>query len=314
MKVSVIIVNFNTRKITVDCVKSLLVCGAEAEMRIFVVDNASRDGSVAEFEKEFAAEIAGGRMEILANNANLGFSRANNLPRGKCAGQYVLFLNSDTIVHPGTLAKTLEFMDAHPDVGALSCRLVLGDGKTLDRDARRAMPTPWVALSHFLCLDRIFKGAKLFDRYWCGYVPENKIQEVDVIQGAFFLAPKKILDLVGWFDEDYFLDGEDIDLCWKIKNAGYKIIYYPEASITHFKGSSKGKKETGAAKSKISYRDRLKYVSSGARSMKIFYRKRMWGKSSLLLNYLVLGAINILIFLRTSKVRMAHIFGKRRDA
>ncbi len=306
MRISIIIVSFNTKDITIACIKSLLAVSEEAEMQIFVVDNNSTDGSVAALKEQFAAEISAHGLRIIANGENLGFSKANNMPRRDCAGEYILFLNSDTIVRKGAIAKTSEYMRRHPDVGALSCRLVLADGKNLDRDARRAMPTPWVALSHFSHLDRIFKGTKIFDRYWYGYVPEDKIQEVEVIQGAFFLAPKKVLDEVGWFDEDYFLDGEDIDLCWKIKNAGYKIIYYPEAYITHLKGSSKGKSGRG-----IPYKERLKYVSRGAVSMKTFYRKRLWKRANPFLNYCVIAAINLLVFLRIAKITAQRLFASR---
>lgn len=299
--ISVIIVNFNTKDITKDCLRSLLSVSNEAVLQIFVVDNNSSDDSMQAIREEFSAEIANRKIELIQNSANLGFARANNKPKEKCLGEYILFLNSDTIVKPGAIKQTLEYMRSHKDTGALSCRLELPSGG-LDLDARRAMPTPWNAISHFLYLDRIFKKNRLFDRYWYGYVPEDKIQEVDVIQGAYFLAPKEILDKVGWYDEDYFLDGEDIDLCWKIKNLGYKIIYDPEVSIIHLKGSSKGKKKT----STVRYKDRIKYVTNGVRSMKIFYRKRLWNGTNIFFNYLVFFAIDILVFFRVLKISLKY--------
>ena len=178
--------------------------------------------------------------------------------------------------------------------------MVLPDGK-LDKDARRSFPTPWVALTHLvLKLDRVFPRSALFSRYWYGYLDENATHEVDAIQGAFFLVRKKILDQVGWFDEDYFLDGEDIDLSWQIKEAGWKIVYYPKVSILHLKGVTKGKNK--ARRGKVPLKERLKYRLSGVRSMEIFYRKRLWARYPMLVNYLVLTGIKMLKLARALMV------------
>jgi hypothetical protein len=136
----------------------------------------------------------------------------------------------------------------------------------------------------------------LFAKYWYGYISEDEILDVDAIQGAFFLTPTKILDEVGWFDEDYFLDGEDIDLCWKIKEHGYRIVYYPKVSIVHLKGATKGKNKR--IKKHISFNTKMKYRLSGVNSMEIFYRKRLSSRYPKTLNILVLTGIKILKFVR----------------
>ena len=128
---------------------------------------------------------------------------------------------------------------------------------------------------------------------------ENETHDVDVIQGAFFLTRKKVLDEVGWYDESYFLDGEDIDLCWKIKQKGYRIVYYPEVSIIHLKGATKGKK-LGFNQS-LSRKERLRFKSSGVESMKIFYKKRLWKNYPLPLNLVVLFGIKLLKLIRFLK-------------
>lgn len=176
-------------------------------------------------------------------------------------------------------------MKSNANVGALTCRTILPSGKD-DRDARRSFPTPWVALSHFLYLDRIFPKSKLFSKYWYGFIPSNVEHEVDVLQGAFFLTTKEILDEVDWYDETYFLNGEDIDLCWKIKELGRKIMYVPKYSIIHVKKASKRAKH------------RFKNEVSGVKSMEIFYRKRMWDKYPLLINWLVIGGIGAMKIFR----------------
>jgi GT2 family glycosyltransferase len=176
--------------------------------------------------------------------------------------------------------------------------LTLTDGNP-DKDARRSFPTPWVALTHFSGIDRLFPHSELFSKYWYLYKSPERIQDVDVIEGAFFLTKKEILDSVGWFSEEYFLDGEDIDLCWKIKSKGLRIVYFPEAAAIHLKGASKGKRKSSFLR--ITREERIKIVNVGLDSMAIFYKKWLWSRYPLFLDWLVLAGINGLRFLRYLK-------------
>lgn len=292
-KLSIIILNYNTVKLTKDCLSSIEMVRGEVALEVIVCDNGSSDESCEMVRREFPW------AKLIENGANLGFAKGNNRGRAFASGEYILFLNTDTIVKKGTLGKTINYIEGHPEVGALSCRLVLADGRSLDRDARRGFPTPWVAFTHFSGLDRVFPDSKLLAKYWYGGVAEDSTQEVEVIQGAYFLSPKKVLDKVRWFDEDYFLDGEDIDLCWKIRKLGYKIIYYPEASITHLKGASKGKNKK--AKVKVSLANKLKFRMSSVNSMEIFYRKRLWNQYPMGLNLIVVIGIKFMKLVRIVK-------------
>lgn len=271
-QLSIIIVSYNTKNLLEDCLNSLENVKDELIFEIIVVDNASSDGSQEMIRANFP------NVKLIESTQNLGFSAGNNLARKNVRGEYVLFLNSDTEVHEGTLKGTVQYMKEHPKVGALTCRTVLANGKD-DRDARRSFPTPWVALSHFSYLDRLFPKSEFFSKYWYGYISPEEEHEVDVLQGAFFLSRKSILDDVDWYDETYFLNGEDIDLSWKIKNAGWKIMYVPRYSITHVKKASKRGKH------------RFKSEVSGVKSMEIFYRNRMWDKYPIYINWLVIGGI-----------------------
>ena len=296
-KLSIIILNHNTVALTRNCLASIEKNRNGVPLEVIVSDNGSSDGSLEMIREEFPW------VKVVENETNLGFAAGNNRARGLAKGEYILFLNTDTIVNKWTLAETVRYMDEHPEVGALSSRLVLADGKHLDKDARRGFPTPWVALTHFSGLDRLLPNSKLFAKYWYGGVPEDKVQEVDVIQGAYFLSPKKLLDKVGWFDEAYFLDGEDIDLCWKIHEAGKKIIYYPKASIIHLKGATKGKnKKTNV---EVSLKNKIKFRMSSVNSMEIFYRKRMWKRYPILVNILVVLGIKCLKGLRLIKLLLS---------
>jgi len=258
-----------------------------------VPDNGSTDGSCEMVEKKYKW------ANLIRINKNLGFAAGNNVAKQYCKGEFILFLNSDTLVEKGTLKKTIDYLGKNKDVGAVTCKIVLPDG-SFDKDARRSFPTPWVSFTHLvLRIDKLFPKSRLFAKYWYGYISEDETHEVDVLQGAYFLTYKNILDKVGWFDEDYFLDGEDIDLCWKIKQEGLKIIYYPKVKIIHVKGASKGKKE---AKKKVPLKNRLKFRMAGVNSMEIFYRKRLWGQYPLILNIFVLLGIKLLKTIRLIQI------------
>ncbi|KKR11756.1 MAG: Glycosyltransferase/rhamnosyltransferase [Candidatus Woesebacteria bacterium GW2011_GWA1_39_21] len=292
-QLAIVVLNYNTRDLLDGCLTSLKALVNELLFEVIVVDNGSTDDSVEMVKEKYRW------VKLLETGGNLGFARGNNAARKVIKNDYILFLNSDTLVGRGVLVKCLKYLKDN-NLGALTCKLLLEDG-SLDPDCRRSFITPWIGLSHlFLKLDRIFPRSKLFAKYWYGYLSQDLIHEVNAIQGAFFLTSKTVLDEVGWFDEDYFLDGEDIDLSWKIKSHGYKIVYYPEASITHLKGATKGKNRKD--KKYISFQDKLKYRLSGVNSMEIFYRKRLWNNYPTYLNYLVIFGIKFLKLIRTVKI------------
>jgi len=300
-KLSIVILSCNTKDLLEGCLKSLERVRDEVDFEIIVVDNGSDDDSV-EFVENLKSQIS--NLKLVKNRTNLGFAAGNNRARKFCRGKYVLFLNSDTIVNKNTLKKCVEYIDKDSKVGALTCKLVLPTGE-LDKDARRSFITPWIGLVHiFLKLDRFFPKSKTFGKYWYEYISPDKIHEVDALQGAFFLTRKTILDKVEWFDEDYFLDGEDIDLSWKIKKAGWKIIYYPKVTIVHLKGATKGKNTSRFSdnKTKVSISEKMKYEMSGVNSMEIFVRKRLWSQYPLPLIILVIFGIKILKTLRFMKL------------
>lgn len=293
-RLSIIVLSFNTKDLLRDCLRSLSKVRGEVSFEVIVVDNGSIDGSIEMIRRNF------NWTRLVENGANLGFAAGNNAAKEFCEGKLILFLNSDTVVPKNTLKETIDYMEDQSDIGALTCKTLLPNGD-LDKDARRSFPTPWVSFTHLvLPLDRMFPKSELFSKYWYGHKDVNEIHEVDVVQGAFFLTRKKILDEVGWFDEDYFLDGEDIDLCWKIRSKGYRIMYYPKVSITHVKGASKGKNK--AIKRSVDLNERLKYRMSGVNSMEIFYRKHLWNRYALPISVLVLTGIRFVKIKRLLKV------------
>lgn len=301
MTVSVIVATFNIKDLLRECLLSLKPAEEALKkegfsMEVIVTDNGS-DDSPEMVKKEFP------KVKISVNG-NVGFSRANNIVRDQCTGKYVLMLNADARVEENTILESIKYMEKRPEVGAMTSKIVMTDG-TLDKDARRSFPTPWVAFTHMSRLDRLFPTSKLFAKYWYGYMDPNQEAEVDVLEGAYCFVRRDILEQIDWYDEDYFLNGEDIDLCWKIKEKGYKIMYYPKIITYHHKGAAKGKKQKTATVS-VDLSVKKKVLIAGSDAMAIFYKKRMWKKNPVILNYTVLAGIYVIKQARLLKFSLTH--------
>jgi len=283
-ELSVIILNYNTKELLEDCLNSVKANINEVPMEVVVSDNASTDGGPEMVKKKFP-------WVKFTEGSNEGFSKGNNRARPLVEGKMVLFLNPDTIVHKNVFLKTVKYLKEHPDVGAVTCKLVLQNGE-IDKDTRRRFPTPWVSFQHLVL--------GINKAYWYEDTPDNVTQTVDAIQGAFFLTWKNILDKVGWFDERYFFDGEDLDLCFQIHKSGYKIVYYPDVYVTHLKGVTKGK--VAKWKYKVTSQQRKKIRLAGVTSMERFFKKNLWEKYPLVFDYFVLVGINLFKIIRYVKV------------
>jgi hypothetical protein len=283
-ELSIIILNYNTKELLAGCLNSIRKYEDEIPLEVIVSDNASSDESAEMVSEKFP-------WVKLLEGPNEGFSKGNNRARKFVGGEMILFLNPDTVVHKGVFTKTTTYLKEHQDVGALTCKLILPDG-SLDKDTRRRFPTPWISFNRLI----LKNGYK----YWYQDVPDNVIQEVDAIQGAFFLTWKSILDKVDWFDEDYFFQGEDIDLSWKIKNLGFKNIYYPGVIVTHLKGASTGKSKLW--KARISLKHKLKVKLATVDAMEIFFRKRLFNKYPKVFSWFVISGIKTFKVLRLIRV------------
>lgn len=293
IELSIVILNYNTKELLEKCLQSLKVYKDEVAFEVIVSDNASSDGSVAMVKEKFP-------WVRVTRGPNEGFSKGNNRVRKLVAGKMVLFLNPDTVVKKNALGQTVKYLKENKGVGAVTCKLVLPNGE-MDKDSRRSFPTPWVSFTHLILhLDRFFPKSRLFAKYWYGYISEDEVHQVDAIQGAYFLTWKKILDEVGWFDEGYFFDGEDIDLCWQIKKAGYQLVYYPKVSIIHVKGVTKGKSKKW--KHKVPLKQRMKIRLAGVASMERFYRKNLWKKYPLVFSWFMILGIKAYRLVRWLKI------------
>ncbi len=231
MQVSVIIVSYNVREFLENLLASLRRALLKIESEIIVVDNFS-DDDTADYVRKAHPEV-----KLIENRVNLGFGKANNQGVKASSGEYLLLINPDSVVEENTIEEMISFLERHNDAGAAGCKILNADG-TLQKACRRSFPTPWVALTKLLGLSAVFPKSRTFGRYNLTYLDPNEVHEVDAISGSFMFMKRRVYEEVGGFDEDYFMYGEDIDLCFKIKQAGHKVYYVPNTSIIHFKGES----------------------------------------------------------------------------
>ena len=260
MDLSIIIVNFETYDLTKQCIESVIKNEHPFDYDIYVVDNASTDGSIEKLQQFFHHEAENGLIKFILNDENKGFAHANNVALKQTSSDYVLLLNSDTIIIDNCLEESLKYMDSHDDVGALGCKVVLPDN-SLDKACRRSFPDFNVSFYKMIGLSRLFPGSKRFGRYNLTYLDENETYEVDSIVGAFMMVRQKTIDEVGLLDEIFFMYGEDIDWCYRIKAHNWKIVYFSDAKIVHYKGASYSKKQNN------------KLTFEFYRAMYLFYNK-----------------------------------------
>ena len=296
MLLSVIIVSYNTQELLRTCLESVLKSLENIDGEIFVVDNNSHDNTVKVIKEKFP------KVTLIANKRNLGFSKANNQALKKAKAKYFLILNPDTQVQPDTLQKMIDFMEKNSKAAVSTCRVELPNGQ-LDTDCRRHFPTPTRALSHFLSLDKLFKGSKTFDSYYMGYIPENIEHEVDACVGAFMIVRSSAAKKVGLFDEDFFFYGEDLDWCYRFKEKGYRIYYTPITKIIHYKGASSGIKKSSAHLTRATRESKEKAIRESTRAMRLFYRKHFSGKYNSFVTLAVLTAVTFVEYWRLFKIR-----------
>lgn len=287
-RLSVSIVNFNAGDYLLDCLSSLESIKDEVDnLEIIIVDNASTDNSIEVVRKKFP------NITYILNESNLGFGKAHNIALKKAKNEYLLILNPDSKILKGTLKHMLSFMEENPNVGAASALVEKEDG-SMDLASHRGFPTPWASFLYYVLGNDSLYHLKNRDL--------SKTHEVDSIVGAFFLTRKSILEKVGYFDEDYFMYGEDLDLCLRIKNAGYRVMYVPEVKILHYKGVSSGLKKHSQDITSANKETKLRAFNAFYESMKIFYKKHYAKKYPAILNWLILLGVDLKWFLAKRKM------------
>lgn len=284
MDLSVIIVNYNVKYFLEQCLHSVIKSMQGLVVEVIVIDNNSVDGSTHMMKEKFP-EIC-----LIANKENVGFSRANNQGIEIAKGRYVLILNPDTIVQEDTFRKCIGFMDENTNAGALGVKMIDGKGNFLP-ESKRSLPTPLVSFFKIFGLSSLFPKSRLFGRYHLGYLDNSETHKIEILPGAFMMVRKAVLDRTGYLDETFFMYGEDIDLSYRIIQAGYDNYYYPETTIIHYKGESTKKGS-------------INYVMVFYKAMIIFARKHFSRKNASLFSFL----ISIAIYLRAGMSIIRRLF------
>ena len=232
--ISIVIVNYKVKHFLRQCLQSIYNAKFSDRAEIIVVDNDSNDGSIQMIQSHFPG------VKLISNQDNKGFSKANNQGFEIAQGKYTLILNPDTVIEEDTLKHCWDFMEANPTAGAMGVKMMDGSGEFLP-ESKRGFPSPASAFYKIFGLGKVFYKSKIFNQYYLGHLSNDESHEVEVLTGAFMFCRTDVLKKVGGFDEDYFMYGEDIELSYQIKQAGYAIYYYPFSKIIHFKGESTNK-------------------------------------------------------------------------
>jgi GT2 family glycosyltransferase len=264
-KISIVIVSYNVSKLLDECLQSVARALQGIDGEVFVVDNHSKDNTLTMLKEKHP------EVRVIANEVNVGFSRANNQAIRLSEAEYVLLLNPDTVVYENTLHGVLDFMDQHPQAGGAGVRMLTREGNRAP-ESRRSIPTPWVAMLKMLGATR---------RYYMSHLSWDEPGQIEAVSGAFFLVRRKALDQVGLLDEDYFMYGEDIDLSYRLLKGGWQNWYLPY-DIIHYKGESTQKSS-------------FRYVHTFYQAMLIFFRKH-YGHLSFFLSL----PIKVAIYFRAS--------------
>ncbi|HEX7510460.1 MAG TPA: glycosyltransferase [Chitinivibrionales bacterium] len=232
--ISIVIVHFKVPDFLQRALRSLRQAQLYDRSEVIVVDNASQDGSKELILGEFS------EVQWIGLKSNIGFGKACNVGAQCARGAYILFLNPDTLISKNTLTESVRFLKEHGDAGLMGPKILNSDG-TLQVSCRRSFPTPSVAFYRLSGLSKLFPSSQRFGRYNLSFLDPDTVSEVDAVSGSFMFMPLTLFQGIGGFDETFFMYGEDLDLCYRVKQQGCTVWYNPHTQIVHFKGRSSAK-------------------------------------------------------------------------
>ena len=229
-RISIVIVNYNTKDLLGECLNSLLVELQDVEHEVIVVDNASTDGSQETVKRNFPEIV------FVQNKENVGFPKANNQVLLRCLGEYIMLLNPDTLVLPGSIRKMIDFLDNNEEYGAVGPKIMNRDG-TIQMECASSFPTLWGLFFEMTQLSRIFYESPMFGGWKMTHWDHLDSRDVECLLGAAILTRRTILNEIGLLDEHMYV--EDVDLCFRIRTAGWRIRYLSTADLIHYGGASR---------------------------------------------------------------------------
>lgn len=297
-RVAIIIANYNGGVILRRCIAHLKSLENEIQ-EIILVDNASKDDALLHLKKEGFS-----KLQVIELKENRGISFAYNLGAKSSSAQYLLFLGADAFPSRGSITKLVDYLDQHFRVGLATGKVILRNG-LIDKDAYRHFPTPGNALIHFLGLDRLY-GKFFPDRtYFVQTGDFSAPFEIDVCISHFMFVRREAFDSIGGFDDNFFVYGEDIDFCYRLKQKGWRIICVPSAEILHYKGVSVGIRKESQDISSADKETKIKMARSSVEAMRKFFRKHYWEQYGFLTKWLVSRGIDLLLLWRVLKQKIS---------
>jgi len=288
--ISICIISYNTRQLLADCLRSIQASSTHRSYEIIITDNGSKDGSLEMLRTEFP------EVQVICNVSNLGYTVPMNQALRLALGRYLVQLNPDTLVQPGLFDTLADYLEANPQVGILSPKVLNRDG-TLQYQCRRSAARPWDALSYMLHLDRFFPKSQRFGGYLMTYMDANATHEAEAVSGSCMMIRRDVVEGIGYLDEAIFAYQEDAEFCFRARKAGWKVVYLPTASIIHFGGQGGSKNQP--------YRGVIEWH----RSYFYYYRKHLAKDYFFLFNWLFytlmgvkLGVSLVATFFRKEKL------------
>ncbi len=268
--ISICIVTYKAGQLLKDCLDSIYQSPPAVPFEVIVVDNRSEDGTKELLQNEYP------QVQYTELSSNEGYTRPMNIALKMARGCYLVQLNPDTLVLPGALDRLVGFMDEHPEAGICTPKVLNRDG-TLQKQCRRSAARPWDAFTYFSGLARRYPRSRRFAGYLMTYLDENEINEVEAVSGSCMVIRRAVVDAIGYLDELFFAYQEDADFCFRARQAGWRIYYFPEAQIIHYGGQGGSKVEV--------YRS----IYQWHRSYYLYYRKHLAKDYFFLFNWLYYG-------------------------
>lgn len=267
----------------------------QTPFEVIVVDNGSRDGVGRMLEQKFP------QVHLIQNQTNLGYTIPMNQALRKARGRYLLQLNPDTVILPQSFDRLVAFMESHPEVGICGPKVLNRDG-TIQRSCRRGEPTPWAVVTYFLGLSDLFPKSKLFGQYQMNYIDDDQVQSVAGVSGSCMLMRRELIEQIGYLDENFFAYQEDADFCYRAREAGWLVIYYPDSQIIHYGGLGGSRVEP--------YRS----IYAWHQSYYYYYRKHLAKRYFFLFNwvYYLIMFLKLFAALFVNLFREEKSFGTRR--